>query len=290
MIVKQRTLKLSSGTLFGIGGGAFGLLTVALMIQSSFSENSVPGCEMRYANAGIFALKRSSGELLDTASLQSKLYGDDWGLLDNVSIDGNEGAGNRTSMNVRFQPGGKFDARRRTADSGVGFTWRPRQLTDARSACVSYSVWLPANFEFGDGGVLPSLFGQALPAGKEENFSVRMRWLKNGKLGVQPTTSASERPRHDTVDKDWLTLERGKWINIEQEVRLNDPGAQNGHLRVWVDGKLHMDRRQVTFRESDTTRFEGVTVDVHYADTAMNWQPAPDATEVRVSPLIIRWK
>ena len=37
-------------------------------------------------------------------------------------------------------------------------------------------------------------------------------------------------------DKNWF-----KWINIEQEVRLNDPGAQNGHLRVWVDGKLHME-------------------------------------------------
>ena len=203
MIVKRKTARLSSGTLFGIGGGAFGLLTVALMINSSFSEKTVPGCEMRYANAGIFALNRSSGELLDAASLQSKLYGDDWGLLDNVSIDGNEGAGNRPSMTVRFQPGGgKFDARRRTADSGVGFTWRPRQLTDARSACVSYSFWLPESFDFSDGGVLPGLFGQALPAGKDENFSVRMRWLKNGKLGVQPATSTSERPRYDTVDKD----------------------------------------------------------------------------------------
>ena len=108
MIVKQRTLKLSSGTLFGIGGGAFGLLTVALMINSSFSEKTVSGCEMRYANAGILAPKRSSGELLDTASLQSKLYGDDWGLLDYVSIDGNVGAGNRPSMTVRFQPGGEI--------------------------------------------------------------------------------------------------------------------------------------------------------------------------------------
>ena len=40
----------------------------------------------------------------------------------------------------------------------------------------------------------------------------------------------------------------------------------------------------------DALRQAGVTVDVHYADTAMNWQPSPDATEVRVSPLIIRWK
>jgi hypothetical protein len=117
-----------------------------------------------------------------------------------------------------------------------------------------------------------------------------MRWLQDGKLGVQPTTSSSERAKYDTVDKDWLTLERGKWINVEQEVRLNDPGARNGHLRIWVDGKLRMDRRQVMFRESDTTRFEGVAVDVHYADTAMTWQAAPNATEVRVSPLIIRWK
>ena len=290
MIVKQRTLKLSSGTPFGIGGGAFGLLTVALMINSSFSEKTVPGCEMRYANAGIFALKRSSGELLDAASLQSRLYGDDWGLLENVSIDRNQGAGNRPSMTVRFQPGGTFDAKRRTAESGVGFTWRPRQLNEARSACVSYSVWLPESFEFGDGGVLPGLFGQALPAGNEENFSVRMRWLKNGKFGVQPTTSSSDRPRYDTVDKDWLTLERGKWIAVEQEVRLNDPGSANGHLRIWVDGKLRMDRRQMQFRESDETRFEGVTVDVHYADSAMHWQAAPNATEVRISPLIIRWK
>ncbi len=290
MIVKRPSFKLSSGTLFGIGGGAFGLLTVALMINSSFSEKTVPGCKMRYANAGGFGLERSSGELVDAASLQSRLYGDDWGLLDNVSIQRDASANNRAAMRVRFRPGGERRIADRTAASGVGFTWRPSQLNTAKAACLNYSIWLPENFEFAEGGVLPGLFGEAANAPEASRFSVHMRWLRSGKVAAQPHTPSTLRSRVFVVDEDWLKLPRGKWVEIEQEVVLNSPGEENGHLRVWVDGRLGLDRRQMSLRDNEEVRFEGVAFDAYYASKGMKWAPAPAETEVKISPMVIRWK
>lgn len=290
MIVKTRRFSLSNGTLFGIAGGAFGVLTVALMIKSSFSEKTVPGCEMRYANASGFALERASGELLDAVSLQSKIYSDDWGFLDNVAIERDTTADGRLAMQVRFRPGGEMNDRKRTATSGVGFTWRPGQLNTARAACLNYSVWLPADFDFGDGGVLPGLFGQSDTSPETTKFSVQMRWLKSGKVAVQPVTPETLRPRFFVVNEDWLTLPRGKWVNIEQEILLNTPEASNGQLRVWVDGQLGFDRRNVQLRTDGEVRFEGVMADTHYANKAMQWRPAPTETEIKISPIVIRWK
>ncbi len=290
MLVKKRSYSISNGTLFGIAGGAFGVLTIALMIQSSFSEKTVPGCEMRYANAIGFALERSSGDLLDAGALQSKLYGDDWGLFDNLSIGRDEASDNRATMQVGFRPGGELKFKKRTATSGVGFTWRPDQLTAAKGACLKYSIWLPADFDFGDGGVLPGLFGQDDTSPDATKFSVQMRWLKSGKIAVQPASPELRRDRFLVVDEDWLKMPRGQWVNIEQEVLLNTPDASNGHLRVWVDGRLGLDRRNVQLRTDEAVRFEGVMADTHYANKAMEWMPAPAETEIKISPLVVRWK
>src|SRR5690606_28531359 len=40
-------------------------------------------------------------------------------------------------------------------------------------------------------------------------------------------------------------LEKNRWYSIEQYVKLNDPGEDNGILRAWVDGKLAYEKTNV---------------------------------------------
>jgi len=291
MIVKQHTFKLPTGTLYGVAGGVFGLLTIGLMMRAQLAPETYASCSERYAQAGMFALERSSGTLLGPTELQSKLTGHEWGVLHNIAIKANQDADPSVAMTVNFKAGGKADFLKRRAPSGVGFKWQPGYLRKASAACLSYSVRLPEKFNFAKGGTLPGLFGVTKHARTDEleAFSARMRWLGHGKMGVQPITPKLRDGYLMVLDAQWLKLPRGKWVEIEQEVVLNTPGQADGRLRIWIDGRLYLNLGTVAFRKDDDTRFHGVIADTHYATRDMDWAPAPAATKIKLSPMIVRW-
>ena len=292
MIIKQhKNFKMQSGTLYGIAGGVFGLATIGFMLQAQFAPETYPSCSERYAQAGMFALERSSGSLLGPAELQSKLAGREWGVLHNIAIKPDNTPQAKVAMTVKFQPGGKIDKKTRRAPSGVGFKWRPGYLRNASSACLSYAVRLPEKFKFGHGGTLPGLFGASKTASPDEAaaFSTRMRWIGGGKIGVQAITHDHRSGHLIALPDKWLKIPRGQWVQIEQEVVLNSPGQNDGALRIWIDGQLHLNLGALVFLKKPGTGFSGVIADTHYADSAMEWVPAPAATEVKLSPMIVRW-
>lgn len=291
MIVKQHNFKMPAGTLYGIAGGVFGVITIGLMVQSQLAPETYASCSERYAHAGMFTLERSSGALLNPVELQSKLAGRKWGVLHNIAIKPDSSAAPNAAMTVNFKPGGEANFAERRAPSGVGFKWQPGHLRKASAACLSYSVRLPESFKFARGGTLPGLFGASKTASPvdPEAFSTRMRWLGDGKAGVQPITPKERSGYLMVMDEQWLKLPRGKWFQVEQEVVLNTPGQHDGALRIWIDGRLHMNLGALAFRKDADTRFQGVIADTHYASHNMDWAPAPAATQVKLSPMIMRW-
>jgi len=291
MIVKQRKFKLSSGTLYGFAGGIFGIVTVGLMINAHLAPDTYPGCSERYMQAGMFGLKKSSGAVLRPVELQSRLAGREWGVLDNIEMKTETGSPLETTMTVKFNAGGDVNYKTRKAASGVGFNWQPGYLRKANSACLSYSVWVPVDFKFSGGGVLPGLFGASAQAraNNKSEFSTRMRWLEQGRASVQLVLATSPEHHMLGLSNKWYKLPRGQWVNIEQEVVLNQPGQADGVLRAWIDGRLHLNQGGIAFRNSARTTFAGVTADTHYSQGDMSWAPAPKATKVKLSPMLLRW-
>lgn len=291
MIVKQNSYRVPSSTLYGVAGGVFGLVTIGFMIQSQLAPETYPGCSERYANAGMFALQGSSGALLGSAELQSKLAGREWGVLHNVAVKPDNAPASPVAMVVHFKPGGRLDHNTRQAPSGVGFRWQPGYLQQASAACLSYAVHLPAKFKFAQGGTLPGLFGNTSTARPDdkEAFSTRMRWLPKGRVGVQAVLAHNRSGSPLTLSDSWLKIPRGEWVQIEQEVVLNAPGQRDGKLRIWINGRLHLNQDGVLFRKQPNESFSGVIADTHYAGREMQWQPAPQATHVKLSPMIVRW-
>lgn len=290
MIRKQHKFKVSPGTLYGFAGGIFGIITVGLMIQSQLAPDTYPACSERYANAGMFALERPTGELLNPAEVQSRLAGREWGVLQNIAVSPEQTPEGTVAMTVKFAEGGTVNLATRQATSGVGFNWKPSYLEKASSACLSYAVRVPENFMFANGGTLPGLVGK--PAdGKIDSppqFSTRMRWLEGGRLGIQPVVPGQPYGELIALAPNWLRMPKDQWVSIEQEVVLNTPGAHDGTLRVWIDGKLELNSTNLQFRK-DAHGFDGATADTHYSDRAMAWAPAPKPTEIKLSPMIVRW-
>lgn len=65
-----------------------------------------------------------------------------------------------------------------------------------------------------------------------------------------------------------VLLDRNRWYCVEQYVRLNRPGAADGIMRVWLDGRLAMDRTDVRMRNNDRLHIEAVWVNVYHGGAA----------------------
>ena len=295
--------KLPKNLLFNIAGGGVVVLAGVLAFRSSFVKEAMPLCEARYARGVLFAYARSSGTPLTTEDMQANLGGMDWGLTSNARIipDGSVAKGHVLEVDVPKASQRDQDGQTR---SGMGFVWQPRQLTSASSICLSYSVWVPHDFKTGDGGVLPGLASEietgkdAAPVdGKAEAseaasitkpFRVRAQWRRDGSIGI------FQAPNMATAsvisgDRDGSKLGLGRWTRIEQEIVLNTPGQANGKLRLWVDGKLTVDRGNVGYRKDEIQSMQLVSVDVHYAK-GNAWAPSPADAKIRLSPLELRVK
>lgn len=59
-------------------------------------------------------------------------------------------------------------------------------------------------------------------------------------------------------------LARNRWYCIEQHVRMNRPGLSDGNMRVWVDGRLVMDRTKIRLRNVDRLRIETVWLNTYH--------------------------
>lgn len=302
----QKKSTISRHHLFNAGGIGIVLLGIGLAVRSHFEEKpKTPLCETRYTGGVLFSLARN-GEPLIAEELQSRLGGLDRGLVKNARVIKEESVPFGYALEVDLNAQSDRDREPQTR-SGIGFTWLPRQLSSATAACLSYSVWLPPGFNNGEGGALPGLvsdmpgdetfLGQVAPSrgAKEEGsgepekaptFSTRLQWRGDGVLAAWQGATVGFRGLVP-LDPHKASLRPGRWQRVEQEAVLNEPGKKNGKLRVWVDGKLVLERGDVGFRRDETQTFQGVVGDVHYLRHGI-WAAAPSSTKLRISPLELR--
>lgn len=296
-IVRQYKFSIPRHYYYNAGVVLFLFLTALLALRSTFHKEEIPLCEMRYSKGALFSLSRRSGEPLTPGELQGRLAGRDWGLNKNARIvaDDNVPAGFALEITLK-KANAKMSAEEAGEDkSGLGFTWLPRQLETAAAACLSYSIWTPPEFGHGTGGLLPGLAGgrpEDLTGTSEASaarpFATHMQWRADGSLSILAATPDSDRKGTPLDSTGYTRLEPGRWMRIEQEILLNTPGERNGVLRVWVDGKLKVERTDVVYRTSPEQRLLGVSAEIHYTRNGIGWGPSPKDTVLRISPLELR--
>jgi hypothetical protein len=89
---------------------------------------------------------------------------------------------------------------------------------------------------------------------------------------------------HWAWDKDGLGhLENNRWYAIEQYVKLNTPGKNDGVMRAWVDGKLAFEKTDVRMRDVPELRIELVWLNVYQGGT----KPAASDEHVFIDDVVI---
>lgn len=270
--------------LFNVAGGAVLLTVAGYMATSLFMTPTVLPCGTRYPAGFQWTYDGPGGKPLHPVDLQARSGSREWGLLKNAAIVPGAGPSKDSVLEVHLAATGDDEG---GTQNGVGFTWQPHELAKATSACLSYSVFLPEGFAFHEQGVLPGLFGasdisQIDDLKPDDSFALRVGWGQAGDAGLDvriPATSGYwETPPRKT------TWPLGRWVSIEQEVKLNTPGHEDGLMRLWVDGALTIDRGGMPLRKTAQSELSGVVSDIGYARTIS----AP--AKVRISPFVLQWQ
>ncbi|MEZ5910255.1 MAG: hypothetical protein R3D31_15755 [Hyphomicrobiaceae bacterium] len=285
----QKAMILNGAAIMVVLGGA------ASLLRSVFDPDQTPPCSTTYTRGTLFGLEKAPGVLLTAVDLQTRLDYSEWGVVENVRIVPTKDGPAPAALRVAI-PKGSINPKNATAPKGgMGFRWRPSSVpTGTTAACLAYSIQLPEGFEFNKGGKLPGLFGGDAPAGGKPvdgkaGFSARFMWRAKGDGEVYAYVPGAPAGRGLSIDRGKFAFPRGKWVRLEQEIVLNKPGASDGILRVWVDGRLKIEKTDMTFRTTDTFAVTGVMADIFYGGKTSDWA-APKDTHVMLSPFELRWR
>ncbi|WP_241841415.1 polysaccharide lyase [Pseudofrankia sp. BMG5.36] len=147
---------------------------------------------------------------------------------------------------------------------------------------MRYYVRFPQDFEFGKGGRLPGFFGTIVKnrirtETLRSGFATRFAW-RDGDFGlIYANTARSDHPVN-TVGKASWRWPRGRWVCVEQGVKLNFEGFADGLMLIWIDGQLVYKDQQFNPRISNDLRTGGFLVTATFGDGGATFKPASPQT------------
>jgi hypothetical protein len=211
-----------------------------------------------------------------------------------VSTSGDE-------LRIDFQSG-KF-----SGESGAQFRANPFGKLPATRASLSYEVFIPSGFPWTLGGKLGPGFcigesaGRCSTGGDWDNASgsIRVTWngRKKGAMGyvyiplqvgsgnrtkvvaaqssefgkVAQVTSGGIHLWHDNP----FPLQEGRWNRISVQVGLNDPGKNNGYLRMFVNGQSKT-MNSMVWRTTTKLKLTDVLFASFFGGGSSDWAPSRD--------------
>lgn len=283
-----------------IGIAALAITGVYLIYDLTHTESIEP-CSQSYPPSIALNVDLGDGEVLSSAALQARSGSQDWGVIDKVSI---ETAGDASVPHV-FKvalPKGDISSKRNT-QGGAGFPWRPSQLDGATSVCLAFDVWVPEDFDFSAGGILPGIATELRPQTDaadgglygDESWTRKLRshlsWSNNGTLqaiAFEASPSGLSEPVFVRTD---AKLQPGRWHQIQNEVVLNKAGEDNGTVRLWLDGTLVGAKEHLSLRTTDDIKFETVLYHISRGAPVGNASKAMhDDSALRLSPVALSWR
>lgn len=170
----------------------------------------------------------------------------------------------------------------------LGYAFKDKQDKEPEEIYFRYYLRFAGDFvPTADGGKLPGLagtYGRAGWGGRKWDgrggWSMRGGFARAASPGnpvadfVPVGTYAYHAGSDDVFGDDWPwdiglrgLLRRNRWYAIEQYFRVNRVGADDGELKVWVDGELAMHRTRIRVRDIPEIRIEKVWMNVYHGGT-----------------------
>lgn len=280
---------------FNGAGIAMGLFVVAGIVKPLLESGDMPACSKRYPAGLSSSLTTEDGRPMSPAELQARTGAESFGMFENATVVAPANENTPPVLQVTLRKGTTLNSDGEIPKGGIAYRWQPSGMDNAKSACLAYTLFLPEDFNFGESGVLPGFFGTGTPAPvtdeeepKAPEFTTRLSWRNDGSGGIALRLPREKDPFTLLNGSGQFDMPRGRWIEIEQELMLNAPGEANGEFRLWLDGRLMVDQRDVAWRNDESMKISGVLADVSYGGNR-NHATAPADTTLGLTPLSVSW-
>lgn len=269
-------------------GGIIFLIIGGYFAWDLTRSTEIPPCSARFGVPTQMSYQKADGAVLSPPEFQARVGINERGVIEKTRITRVIG---EKPLTLKINLGGASGD-----DTGVRFGWSLPGMDKANGACLVYNVFVPANFAFANGGSLPGLYGLSSgPVAEDAVAGVEapITWNDHGKVVMPVQFSGSTAALQKTQGVYFGTpalLPRGRWARIEQEGVLNNPeaAAADGVARLWVDGRLVLERTQVVWRPHPGIRWAGTLADVRYY-TPVGGVERPPAV-LQFTPPQMSWK
>lgn len=266
--------------------------TLTFVVRGLFVSEVVEPCSKRYSSVTEFTVDYGKGPLTP-AQLIAMIGASQRGISQNAKVVRVKGVPGQRALRVELNQGDEV-TKVPEDNNGIRFRWAPSNMGGADAACLAYSVYLPKNFDFGGGGILPGLYaGQPLELSETSDgktaVAQRVVWRSGGGGNLYAQLPGYEVNGGAYLDQKGIEVAKGRWVNVEQEMVLNTPGKADGISRVWFDGEMKVDNRWLDWRKSEKLQINGVLANVSYALPRRTVNP-PKNTVVYITPMELRWR
>lgn len=146
-------------------------------------------------------------------------------------------------------------------------------------ATLSYRLRFSDDFEFVRGGKLPGLSGGValsypkLPRGIN-GYTARLMWREQGAGEIYAYLRTTVRPSNyygTSIGRGNFHFNKGRWHEVTETVRLNDPTMTDGVMRLTVDGKLVIDNRNLLIRDRSDVFSDGFIFESFFGGNDVTW-------------------
>jgi len=158
-----------------------------------------------------------------------------------------------------------------------------QKLTPLGSRSLSYRVLFEKGFDFRRGGKLPGLAGGKANTGGDkttgDGWSARYMWSEGGNLTLYLYHLDQKTAYGDRFQLKVKAIP-GHWLQLEQEVTVNDPGNENGSIRIRIDGKLALDQQGLSLRgkvKPDVALVDQFLFSTFHGGGNKDWAPRRDS-------------
>jgi hypothetical protein len=165
--------------------------------------------------------------------------------------------------------------------ASIEYNFRKKTGGDPEEIYFRYYLRFASDWNPRRGGKLPGISGTynragwgGRPSNGRNGWSARGQF-KGQKEGKTPIGfycyHADMKGRYGSAwiwEKDKLGyLENNRWYCIEQYVRMNTPGKNDGIMCGWVDGKLAFEKKDVRMRDVSDLKIERIWINIYHGGT-----------------------
>ncbi len=223
-------------------------------------------------------------EVLPAIGLDGELTDEEkWFGLENLQLFKTQKNSSQHVLRVRYPAGSASQTVTKNEGAPVGGVQfnvaLPSKWDNKERLNLGYSVRFPENFAFVKGGKLPGFYagevysGQRPPDGTN-GFSTRYMWNREGRGSAYIYSPEIEGHSFDHGIHYGLgnwSFVKGEWQDMRQQVRLNEPGEDDGRIQIWMNGKEVLHQQGMRYRGVENLEFGGVFFSTFFGGSDSTW-------------------